>query len=366
MEVGSGKTKGSDCEYVFDMRSYEAACRDEPDLEKFDRVIHDRIRGALNTLATGVDVQSIREVLIAQFEMNRDVVKLVVDVVESKEDICNNKKLSSLVKEYLENSTETLEFYGVLENCLERARKNQLIIQRAVQKFEEEVQDGEEGRKFEEILDELNKFKAAEKPFGVEFLELFRSVIEQQDLFLRKMKMKKTKLDKKLKWVKRWRKLSNVLFVSVFVSVVVFSVVAAAIAAPPVITAVAGALVVPAGSMGKWCNWLLNRYEKKLDWEKGLYRSMQTYITIEDMKTIDVLVEKMKTEIELLLYPVDFVVREQEAVKRVIDEIKIKLEVYMKTTGDLGKRADECRSEIRRASTVILRKISEPSSQSQL
>ncbi|GLT39090.1 hypothetical protein SLA2020_132970 [Shorea laevis] len=330
-----------DSKVAADLSSYEAACRVDPDLQAFDRVIHDRTSQALNSLATGAGGQTL--------------------------------SFDSLKEEYLENSIKTLEFCGGLENCLKRARTNQLIIQLAVQKFEEEVKvqgegegDGDE-RKFGKTLDELNKFKAAEKPFDEEFFRQFRSVYDQQLSLFKKLQQQKRKVDKKLKKAKTWRKLSNILFVTVFVSVVVFSVVAAAIAAPPVVTAVAGALIVPVGSVGKWCSSLWTRYENKLKGQQELIGSMEFgtyYFTIKDMETIGVLVRRMETKIESLLYGADFAVREQEAVKLVIDEMKKKLEEFMETIEDLGKQADKCSREIRKARTVILQKIIGPSSQS--
>ncbi|GKU99096.1 hypothetical protein SLEP1_g11989 [Rubroshorea leprosula] len=367
------QVSADDSKVADDLSSYEAACRDDPDLKTFDRLIQDRTSRALNSLATGAEVQtlsfdSLKEVSGFVFAMNLDVVEVIL---ASKEDIWKSKELSTLVKEYLENSIKTLEFCGGLENCLKRARTNQLIIQLAVQKFEEEVKVQGEGegdeRKFGKTLDELNKFKAAEKPFDEEFFRQFRSVYDQQLSLFKKLQQQKRKVDKKLKKAKTWRKLSNMLFVTVLVSVVVFSVVAAAIAAPPVVTAVAGALIVPVGGVGKWCSSLWTRYENKLKGQQELIGSMEFgtyYFTIKDMETIGVLVGRMETKIESLLYGADFAVREQEAVKLVIDEMKKKLEEFMETIEDLGKQADKCSREIRKARTVILQKIIGPSSQS--
>ncbi|GLU13685.1 hypothetical protein SLE2022_303020 [Rubroshorea leprosula] len=360
----------TDSKYAADLSSYEAACRVDPDLQTFDQMIHARASRALNSLATGVEVHalsfdSLKEITGCLLEMNQDVVKVIL---ESKEDIWNNKDLSSLVKEYFESSIQTLDFCAALDNCLKRARKNQLIIHLAVQKFEEEVQVHDVGdeKKFVKTLDELNKFKAAEEPFNEEFFKRFRSLHNQQFSLLKKLQQQKRKLDKKLKSAKTWRRVSNVLFVTAFVSVLIFSVVAAAIAAPPVVTAVAGALAVPVGSLGKWCSWLWNRYENTLKGQKELLVSMEigTYITIKDMENIRVLVSRMEIEIESLLHDADFALREQEAVKLVIDEIRKKLEVFMGTIEDLGKQADKCSREIRMARTVILRKIMGPPSQS--
>ncbi|KAK2987938.1 hypothetical protein RJ640_003416 [Escallonia rubra] len=73
--------------------------------------------------------------------------------------------------------------------------------------------------------------------------------------------MRKSKLDKKLKSVHAWQKLSSVIFVATFAAVLICSVVAAAMATPPVATVLAAASSVPLGSMGKWIDSLFKNYE---------------------------------------------------------------------------------------------------------
>lgn len=358
----------SDSKIAADLSSYEAACSADPALQTFDRSVRARTTRAINSLANGgveihaLSFDSLKEVTGCLLDMNQDVVKIIID---SKEDIWNNKDLSSLVKEYFDNSIQTLDFCAALENCLKRARRNQLMIQLAVQQFQHEVQVqyGVGEKKFVKTLDELSKFKASEEPFDEEFFRKFGSLHNQQISLLKKLQEQKRKLDKKLKSSKRWRRVSNALFVAAFVSVLIFSVVAAAIAAPPVITAIAGALAVPIGSLGKWCSWLWNRYESTLKGQKELYSYAEvgTYIVIKDMDNIRVLVSRMEIEIDALLNAADFALKEQEeAVKLVIDEMKKKLDVFMETIEDLGKQADKCRREITVARKVILRRIMAP------
>jgi len=82
-----------------------------------------------------------------------------------------------------------------------------------------------------------------------------------------------------------------------------------------------------------------------------------TYITMKDLESIWVLVNKLEIEIEALLENADFALREDEAVKLVMDEIKKKLEVFMGTVENLSEHADKCSRDIRRARTVILQRI---------
>ena len=321
MGCQSSKTKGGDPEpssqvrtdsqFEADLSLYEAACRHDPALQHFDATLHERTNHVIGTLAAGLGVQSLsfdslKEVTGCLLETNHEVAKIIL---ECQKDIWNNPDLFSLVEEYFENSKKTLDFCTALDNCLKHARNNHLIIQLAVKYFEEEVglQVGTDEKKFVKTFEELRKFKAAEEPFTKEFFLLFDSVRRQQQLMLGKLLVRKRKLDKKLKSLKTWRRVSNVLFVATFVSVLIFSVVAAAIAAPPVVTALAGAMTVPIGSLGKWCNWLWKRYENELKGKKELITAMEIgpCITIKDMGNIRVLVSRLEIVIESLLHNAD-------------------------------------------------------------
>ncbi|KAK6924311.1 Pentatricopeptide repeat [Dillenia turbinata] len=350
-----------------DISSYEDACRLDPELQAFDRNLHERTNRVLNTLAIGVEVRSLsfdslKEVTGALLEMNQEVVQIVLDC---KKDIWKNQELFDLVEEYFENSLQTLDFCTALEKCLKKARDSQLMIHVALQKFtdEEKVENHEVGVdsfvKYSQTLQELRNFKSAGDPFTEEFLTLLKSVYVQQITMLEKLQLNKSKLDKKLKSVKAWRKVSNTIFIFAFVSVFICSVVAAAIAAPPVVTALAAAAVATVGSTGKWFNSLWKGYERELKGRREVISTMQigTYVTIKDLDSIRVLVDKLEIEIEGLLQNVDFAIREEGAVVFVIDEIKKKLGVFMEAIEELGQHADKCSRDIRRARTVILQRI---------
>lgn len=149
------------------------------------------------------------------------------------------------------------------------------------------------------------------------------------------------------------------LFVATFVAVLIFSVVAAAMAAPPVVTALAGALAVPIGSVGKWCNSLWNSYMKEVKEQKELVSSMRvrTFIVIKDMDNIRLLVNKLEVEIESLLQNASIALMEENALKLVIDEIKKKLDVFMQSIEDLGEHAGKCSRDITQARAVMSQKI---------
>ena len=347
--------------YAADLSSYETACRFDPSLQSFDAVLQERTNRVISTLASGVEVRSLsfdslKEMTNCLLEMNQEVVKVIL---ENKKDVWNNQEMFSLVEQYFDNSIQTLDFCTALERCLKRTMGNQLIIRAAVRKYEEELECGSGGGSFEKTLQELARFKAAGDPFTEEFFVLFQSVFNQQVAMLEKLQQKKRKLDKKLKSLKTWRRVSNVIFVATFVSVLIFSVVAAAIAAPPVVTALLGALAVPIGSVGKWCNTLWNKYGNVVKGQREIISSMQvgTFVTLKDLENIRLLVNKLEIVIESLMHDAEFALMQDDALKIVMDEIKKKLEVFTETTESLTQQNQKCIQEITMARRVITQRI---------
>ncbi|KAK4848335.1 hypothetical protein QYF36_011821 [Acer negundo] len=357
--VSKKPTEGSSSpQYTTELSSYEAACRLDTDLQTFDTTLQVRTNHVINSLAVGVEVRalsfdSLKEITECLLEMNQEVVKVIL---ECKKDIWKNQELFDLVEEYFESSLQTLDFCTALEKCLKHARDSQLLIHVALQQFEEENETGE--HRYVRTLEELKNFKAAGDPFTEEFFQIFQSVYKQQISMLEKLQLRKNKLDKKLKYVHAWRKVSSIIFAATFAAVLICSVVAAAMAAPPVAAALAAATSIPLGSMGKWIDSLLRNYENALKGQKEVICSMQvgTYVAIKDLDNIRVLIDRLEIDIEALLQNVDFVV-EEEAVKIGVEEIKKKLGVFMKNVEDLGVQADTCSRDIRRARTVVLQRI---------
>lgn len=346
-------------QFTNELNSYETACKLDEDIQSFDTSLQARTNQVINTLAAGVEVHalsfdSLKQVTECLLDMNQEVVKVIL---ECKKDIWKNQELFELVEDYFENSLQTLDFCTALEKCLKRARDSQLLILVALQQYEEEK--GIEGNnRYAKTLDELKNFKALGDPFTKEFMQMFQSVYRQQISMLDKLQAKKKKLDKKLRYIHAWRKVSSIIFIATFASVLICSVVAAAMAAPPVAAALAAATSIPLGSMGKWIDSLFKNYENAVKGQKEVLSSMQvgTYVAIKDLDNIRVLVDRLEIEIEGLLNDADFAIRE-EAVKVGIDEIKMKLGVFMKNVEDLGVQADMCSRDIRRARTVVLQRI---------
>ncbi|KAK4424157.1 hypothetical protein Salat_1609100 [Sesamum alatum] len=357
--TSAAATSINNLHYTTELNYYEAACKLDVDLQSFDTTLQARTNDVINSLAAGVEVKalsfdSLREVTECLLEMNQEVVKVILDC---KKDIWKNQELFDLVEDYFENSLKTLDFCAALEKCLKRARDSQLLIHVALQQFEEEDNGNE---KYSKTLEELKSFKDAGDPFTEEFFQIFQSVYMQQMMMLEKLQLKKNKLDKKLRYIHAWRKVSSIIFAATFAAVLICSVVAAAMAAPPVAAALAAATSIPLGSMGKWIDSLLKNYENAVKGQKEIVNCMNvgTYVTIKDLDSIRVLIDRLEIEIESLLENAEFaMINGEEAVRVGVEEIKKKLDVFMKNIEELGAQADNCSRDIRRARTVILQRI---------
>ncbi|KAE8716756.1 UPF0496 protein 1 [Hibiscus syriacus] len=346
-----------------ELTSYEAACKLNTELQTFDTNVQARTNQVIDSLAVGVEVRalsfdSLRDVTECLLEMNQEVIRVIL---ECKKDIWKSLELFELVEEYFENSLKALDFCSSLEKCLKRVRDRQLLILVALQQFNQEsVNGGGDGGeiKYTRTLEELKNFKEAGDPFTEEFFRIFQSVYRQQMTMLEKYQLRKNKLNKKIKYIHAWRKITSMIFVTTFAAVLICSIVATAMAAPPVAAALAAATSIPLGSTGKWIDSLWKNYQNTLKGQKEVISLMQvgTYVAIKDLNSIRVLVDRLEIEIESMLKTADFAVQE-EAVKIRVDEIKKKLEIFMKNVEKVGQQADICSRDIRRARTVVLQRI---------
>lgn len=349
-----------------EMKSYVDSCRDDPDIQSFDANLQTRTARVINTVVAGVDIrslsfESLKEVTGGLLEMNQEVVQIILDY---KKDVWKNKELFQLVEDYFTNSLHMMDFCTALEKCLRRARDKQLIIRIALQQFEEEngCNDGNgvnKEEKYSKTMEELKRFKIAEDPFTEEFFQILKRVQDEQLLMLGKLKLHNDKINKKLKSLKAWRRLSGVIFITAFVAVVICSVVAAAVAAPPIAAALAAAVSVPLGSVGKWFDSLWKSYKAAVEREGELISSMQvrTIVAIWDLDSIRVLVDKLEMQIDSLVRNVDFALRGEEAVKFGIEEIKKNMEMFMQNLEDLSEHANKCSDHIMKGRMAILQKI---------
>jgi len=375
---GSASGSGSGSGANGDLRLYLAACHLDPDIQKFDSILHRHAISVIKSLApdddghglggsevSSLSFDSLSQVAGCLMDMNQEVANYIL---KFKKEVWKNKELLGLVEDYFEYTVKTLDFFTSLDNCLRNARARQFIIESALRRFEEELQVANDGcddadacTKFAKTLEELRSFKEAGDPFGSEFFGLFDLVRKQQVQMLERLQQRRRKLDKKLKSVKVYKKVSSIIFVATFVAVVICSVVAAAVSAPPVAAALAAVATAPLGGVGKWVNSLWKKYEKELRDQKELIFNLQlgTCINLKDLDNIRILVDKLEIEIESLLTNADFALRDADILTLVIDEIRKKLNMFMEGIDNLIAHSDKYSREIRQARTMILRRITE-------
>ncbi|KAL6883741.1 hypothetical protein ACP4OV_011155 [Aristida adscensionis] len=360
---------------------YEAACCADPELRTFDAALRRRASRAISAVASGVEVRSLslgslREVTGCLLDMNQEVVRVVL---ASKRDVWRSADLFDLVEGYFDGSLHTLDFLAALDASLRRARDSQLLLHLALQRLRHAGGDGDGGvqesplafaaaaaaaERYSRALGELRRFKAASEPFTADFLAAFQSVYRQHLGMLGKLRQRKRRLDRRIRSVRAWRRVSGVVFVATFAALLVCSVVAAAIAAPPVAAALAAAASLPVGSVGRWVDSLLKQYQDALHGHKEVVSAMQvgTFIAIEDLDGIRVLVDRLEVQLRSMADCIEFSERDEAAMELGIEEVSKKLEVFMKGVDDLGEQADRCSRDIRRARTVVLQRIIHPPS----
>ncbi|GJN20396.1 hypothetical protein PR202_gb07771 [Eleusine coracana subsp. coracana] len=299
--------------------SYEAACSADPELRTFDAALR---RRAISAVASGVEVRSLslaslRDVTGCLLDMNQEVVRVVL---AGKRDVWRSPDLFDLVEAFFDGTLHTLDFLVVLDASLRRARDVHLSLQHHHRA---------------DILAELRWFRAAaaSELFTADLFAAFQAVYTQHLTMVGRLRQRKRRLDGRIRSARAWRRVSGVVFAATFAALLVYSVVAAAIAAPPVAATLAAAASLPVGSAGKWVDSVLKRYQEALHGHK---------------------------EVGAVVDCAEFAERDEEAVSLGVEEVKKKLEVFMKGVDDLGEQADKCSRDVRRARTVVLQKIIHP------
>ncbi|XP_056160977.1 UPF0496 protein At4g34320-like [Syzygium oleosum] len=193
---------------------------------------------------------------------------------------------------------------------------------------------------YSKILEELTKFKETRDPFPKEFFVIFQTIHKQQKSMLKKLRIKKNEIEKKLKTIQTWKKISTMILVAIFAAILIWSVMTPAVAATPVTAALAAATAIPMDAIGKWIDSLWKIYENELKGWEEVITSMQT---------------------KRLLQKADFPIEEgAEAVKLGIADIKKKLRDFVKAVEGLGKHVDMCSHNIQKSRIEVLQRIIKP------
>lgn len=358
-ELHGGAAEGR-MEGEAELSSYEVACRLDPEVKSFDATLQRSTSRVFSAIAVDVDVRSLsfdslNEVTRCLIEMNQEVVKVIL---ESRRDIWKSPELLDLVEEHLGNSLLTLDLCAAMEKCLKKARESQEMLHVALRRFEE-AEHGDNKESYAKMLEELRDFRASGDLFPAEFFKLFQSVYQQQMSTLEKLLARKRKLDKKLKSVRAWTKVSCIIFAATFAAVLICSVVAAAVAAPPVLTALTAAASVALGSTGKWFHSLWKNYQDEIQNQKELVNAMNagSYIAIKDLENIHALVAQLEIQIDHLVRAADFTLMDVGAMRFGVEEIRTKLGKFTKSIEDLGEQVERCSGELKRVRSLLLQRI---------
>ncbi|XP_039173674.1 UPF0496 protein At4g34320 [Eucalyptus grandis] len=172
---------------------------------------------------------------------------------------------------------------------------------------------------------------------------------------LKKLWIKKKKIEKKLKSIQMWRKISSMIPVATFAAILIYSVTTATVASPPVVAALAAATAMDV--IGKWIDSLWRNCEEALKRreEAGIF------VALKDLDKMRITIDPLEVQIKSLLQKADFPIEAgAEAVKLGIADIKKKLRDFMKDAKGLGKDVNMCSCNIQRSRLVVLQRIIKP------
>ncbi|EFJ15063.1 hypothetical protein SELMODRAFT_423223 [Selaginella moellendorffii] len=208
-----------------------------------------RTERVLQSMVAGVDerglsFQSLKDVTTSFLELDQEVVNVILNY---KKDVWASDSLFELVKDYFDNSMATLDFCEELNKCIKQARENQMSIQVAINMMPSEGDPNEE--QCQAILKELNQYVDAGNPFTDEFMEKFQTVYQKQMELQRKLQAKKKSLDRKLRYVRGWTKVSTIIYAATCAALVICAVVAAVMTVPAIVGAVAAVSSMPLEKM---------------------------------------------------------------------------------------------------------------------
>ncbi|MCO5560679.1 hypothetical protein L7F22_029497 [Adiantum nelumboides] len=346
-----------------DFSFYEEACRKDADVQKFDNNLKARTGKVMTALAVSANERSfsfdsLKEATTSLLDMDREVMEVIL---EYKEDVWKNKELFLLVEEFFDNSLATLEFCTAAESSITSAKENQSYLQIALNLVP--VGRNPNEREIKSILGALEFFCKAENPFGETFIEKFEAVQERHVSMLIKLRDQKRRLDRKLKNVKVWAKVSSILFGAAVAAVLICSVVAAAIAAPPIAGALAAASSLPLGSMGEWVKSMWKGYENEILAQREVIQRMHiaTVVTIHDLDNIKMMAAHLETELKAIIADINFLNehRDISALRLAMEDITAKRSGFVKELDDLQTHINHVGSRIRQARTIVLQIIAQ-------
>jgi hypothetical protein len=156
----------------------------------------------------------------------------------------------------------------------------------------------------EAVLKELKAFIEAADPFLDDFNEQFRKVYDSHVAMKKKLELKKMKLDNKLRAVRGWTKVSNVILAANCTSVILCGLVSDVVAAPEVAAHLVAETTKPGctgtHTSGSWLRPFCSRYSRikaKTAIVEDAVRG--NYVAIQDLNNIKASVDRLEVYIIL-------------------------------------------------------------------
>ncbi|XP_010550397.1 PREDICTED: UPF0496 protein At5g66675-like [Tarenaya hassleriana] len=294
---------------------------------------------------------SLRQVTGSMLELNNEVVKIILEV---KQEEFKSESFMPLMKAYMDASLRNLDLCSTLERCIKYARDGQFTIHLHLR---EAVEDGDQNKiLMTRAKEELTKLRTEDNPFPQHVSDMFDATHHRLESLIVESNNQTRGIDRKLKRIETWSKLSTVLFAIGYFSVLVLTGVSLAVNVPSPVEILASALLATIGSMGKWTNYYCKQEEKRIRRvRESLVVSVRTgaYVMLRDMDNVKIIVEKWRAEMEILLKKAEAVLREEEEMGEMMRE----WETFQGMTEELDRNVSKVSEDTRRARTVSLQRI---------
>ncbi|PRQ23579.1 hypothetical protein RchiOBHm_Chr6g0262911 [Rosa chinensis] len=350
------------------MRSYQADCKDDKDLQDFDAELSSSAKEVF--CSTGFDrLEKYLKYLKDSDEKMKEVILSSITQIREAEDVQamteNEKILDDLIKMYTNNSGQTHQLCGAeLRIFIDSAR--------AVHSCITNVLERGVSKKFNESV---RKYRLDAEAVAAKV----KSLRDQHTDMLHQLKDQIQKCDKKLERTRTLKKVVNVVFIGMLSGLFVCTIMAAAMAAPPVASAltthpcIAG--VIAGGAVGYACSsvlkegrhWLLTLIqdcESTLEAHKGVIQSMEagTGVAIKELDDIICLVEKVIAKGNDPVLSNLCSANDKGRVDVEIDEKEIiekKRTEFHQAIEELDKKREDCLRVVEKASKKVQREYDE-------
>ncbi|KAH7676687.1 hypothetical protein IHE45_07G033200 [Dioscorea alata] len=311
-------------------------------------------RRAISTVAPdpatlhSLSFTALRAAASALIDVNRDALD---NIGQLKDEISSNPELLFFVENYL----QTLDIFTALKDSLSNARGTEHLVRDAVLLFKK-------GHDPSGALKKLQQFKDEGDPLTEKFVE-FKLVCEHQQSILRDLLLRKQDLDRKLREVKAWRKVWNIVYSAVFAAVLISSVVLAAVAAPPAVIAAAAAASGAMAPLQQWLDSMWDNFQNRYEEERKIIVSLgkETSFAIHELNSIRSLVDSLEGKIRSMIHRAEFAIdgEEEEEMKMAMNEINLKAGEFANSVEQLEKEVDRRGDELKRATATILQTVTD-------